>query len=46
MNGHERNDITVTFKKEKKRRKFSAKFDIEKDFSQHKSTVKFSDKRI
>lgn len=39
MNGHGRNDITIPFKKEKKQRKFPAKFDTEKDFSQYKGTA-------
>lgn len=44
MNGHGRH-ITITFKSRKKAEKIPAKFDIEK-LSQHKSTVKYSDKRI
>lgn len=46
MNGHGRNNITILFKKEKKQKEFPDKFEMEKDFSQHESTVKFSDRRI
>lgn len=46
MNGHGRNNITILFKKLKKQRDFPDKFDTEKGFSQHKSTVKFSDRRF
>lgn len=46
MNGHGRNSITMPFKKRKKAERIPAKFDIEKDFSSHKSSVKCSDRRI
>lgn len=44
MNGHGRNNIKILFKKGKKQREFPDKFDIKKNFSQHKSTIEFSDK--